>query len=61
MTWHHSYVTVDGVMVHPFDAEALEYFNRLYSQFLMELSNMHLGLCTDEFNSFRLFTAFYSC
>jgi len=61
MTWHQSHDAVDGVMVHPSDGEAWKHFNSLYSHFSAESRNVHLGLCTDEFNPFGSFFALYSC
>jgi len=61
MTWHQSHDAVDGVMVHPSDDEAWKHFNSVHPHFLVESRNVHLGLCTDGFNSFGSFAALYSC
>jgi hypothetical protein len=61
MTWHQSHNTVDGVIVHPSDSEAWKHFNSVHPRFSDESRNVHLGLCTDEFNPFGSFTAPYSC
>jgi len=61
MTWHQSHDAVDGVMVHPSDDEAWKHFNSVHPHFLVESRNVHLGLCTDRFNSFGSFAALYSC
>jgi hypothetical protein len=61
MTWHQSHDAVDGVMVHPSDDEAWKHFNSVHPHFLVESRNVHLGLCTDGFNSFGSFVALYSC
>jgi hypothetical protein len=47
-------------MVHPSDGEAWKHFNSVHSYFLAESRNVHLGLCTDEFNPFRSFVDDYS-
>jgi hypothetical protein len=53
MTWHHSHDTMDWVIMHLFDGVAWKYFNRIHPQFLIELYNIHIGLCTYRFNLFR--------
>jgi hypothetical protein len=45
MTWHHSYDTMDKVIVHSFNGEAWKHFNNMHPQLLVESRNMHLGLC----------------
>jgi len=45
--------------VYHFDGETQKHFNRMHSQFLMVSCNVYLGLCTNKFNTFRSFTAFY--
>ena len=52
---------VDAVIMHPSDGKAWKNFNMVYPQFLMELWNIHLRLCTDKFNPFRSFATPYSC
>jgi hypothetical protein len=47
--------------MHPYNDEAWKHFNSVHLYFSAELRNMHFGLCTDGFNSFRLFAAPYSC
>jgi len=61
MIWHHSHDVVDKVMMHSFDGEAQKHFNMVHSWFLVESSNVRLGLCIDGFNPFGLFAALYSC
>jgi len=61
MIWHQSHDAVDGVMVHPSNSEAWKHFNSVHPHFSVESRNMHLGLCTDGFNSFGSFAAPYSC
>jgi len=61
MTWHQSHDVVDGVMMHPFDGEAWKHFNNMHPYFLVEIRNVHLGLCIDKFNPFGSFPAPYSC
>ena len=58
-TWHHSYNSVDGVMVNPSNGEAWKYLNGVHPW--LNLRNMHLKLCTNKFNSFKLFAAPYFC
>jgi len=48
-------------MVRLFYGEAWKIFNRVHPQLSVELSNVHLGLCTDKFNLFGLFVTPYSC
>ena len=60
MTWHQSHNTVDGVMVYPSDSEAWKHFNSVHPHFSAKSRNIHLGLCTDEFNLFGSFVAPYS-
>jgi hypothetical protein len=55
ITWHQAHDTVDGVMVHPSDGEAWKLFNSVHPHFSAESRNVHLGLCTDEFNPFGSF------
>jgi hypothetical protein len=57
MTWHQSYHTVDGVMVHPSDGETWKHFNSLHPHFLADSRSVRLGLCTYGFNPFRSFAA----
>jgi hypothetical protein len=47
--------------VHPSNSEAWKHFNSVHPHFSAESRNMHLGLCTDGFNSFGSFAAPYSC
>jgi len=61
MTWHQEHDVVDGVMVHPSDCEVWKLFNRVHPHFSVESRNVRLGLCTDGFNPFGSFAAFYSC
>ncbi|KAL0298828.1 UNVERIFIED_CONTAM: hypothetical protein Sradi_6542600 [Sesamum radiatum] len=49
MTWHATHQTEEGSMCHPFDDEEWKHFDRMYSDFLKELRNVRLGLCTDAF------------
>jgi len=60
MTWHQSYNTVDGVMVHPSNGEAWKHFNSVHPYFSVESRNVRLGLCTDGFNQFASFATLYS-
>jgi hypothetical protein len=48
-------------MVHLFEGEAWKHFNSVHPHFSPESRNVCLGLCTDEFNPFESFAAFYSC
>jgi hypothetical protein len=61
MTWHQSHDAVDGVMMHLSDGEAWKHFNNVHPHFSAKSRNVHLRLCTDEFNPFRSFAASYSC
>jgi hypothetical protein len=61
MKWHQSHDTVDRAMVHPFDGEVWKHFNSVHPHFSTESRNMRLGICTNEFNSFRSFVALYFC
>ena len=61
MTWHQAHDAVDGVMVHPSDGEAWKCFNSVHPHFLAEARNVHLGLCTDGFNSVGSFASSCSC
>jgi hypothetical protein len=47
--------------VHLSDGEVWKHFNSVHPHFSAESRNMHLGLCTDGFNSFGSFVAPYSC
>jgi hypothetical protein len=49
------------VTVHPSDGEAWKHFNNVHPHFSAESKNVCLGLCTDGFNLFGSFAAFYSC
>jgi len=48
-------------MVNPYDGEARKHFNSVHLNFSAESRNVHLGLCTDQFNPFGSFVAPYSC
>jgi len=48
-------------MVHLFEGEAWKHFNSVHPHFSPESRNVCLGLCTDGFNPFESFAAFYSC
>ena len=60
MTPHHSQDVIDGVMVHISDGEACKQFNKVYTQFLMELQNLCVCLYTYVFNPFKSFATLYS-
>jgi len=45
----------------PSDGEAWKHFNSVHPHFSAESRNVHLGLCTDEFNPFGSFATPYSC
>jgi hypothetical protein len=47
-------------MVHHSADEAWKHFNNMHPHFSAESRNLHLRLCTDEFNLFGSFAAFYS-
>ena len=47
--------------MHLFEGEAWKHFNSVHPHFSPESRNVCLGLCTDEFNPFESFAAFYSC
>ena len=61
MTWYQSHDAVDGVMVHHYDGKTWKHFNNVHPYFSVESRNVCLGLCTDGFNLFGSFAAFYSC
>jgi len=61
MTWHQSHDAVDGAMVHPSYGAAWKHYKSVHLHFLAESRNGCLGLCTNGFNTFRSFTAPYSC
>jgi len=61
ITWHQSHDAVDGVMMHPFNGEALKYFNSMHPQFSVKSRNVRLELYINGFNLFRSFIAPYSC
>ena len=46
--------------MHPSDDEAWKHFNSVHPHFSAESRNVRLGLCTDGFNPFGSFAAFYS-
>ena len=48
-------------MVHLSNGETWKHFNGVHPHFSTESRNIHLGLCTNGFNPFGLFTAPYSC
>jgi len=43
-----------------FDGESWKHYNMVPSLFSMELRNVRLELCTNEFNPFRSFDALFS-
>jgi hypothetical protein len=45
MTWHHSYDTMDKVIVHSSNGETWKHFNNVHPQLSVESRNMRLGLC----------------
>jgi hypothetical protein len=45
MTWHHSYDTMDKVIVHSSNGETWKHFNNVHLQLSVESRNMRLGLC----------------
>ncbi|KAL0445495.1 UNVERIFIED_CONTAM: hypothetical protein Slati_1677400 [Sesamum latifolium] len=49
MTWHANHQTEEGSMCHPSHAEAWRHFARTHPDFVAELCNVRLGLCTDGF------------
>jgi len=54
MTWHHFYKLDNRVIVHPSDEEAWKEFNRVLLNFMSDLRNIQLELCTDGFYSFDM-------
>jgi hypothetical protein len=48
-------------MMHRFDGDAWKHFNSVHPQFLVEIRNVRLGLCTNGFNSFGSFATSYFC
>ncbi|GJX62488.1 hypothetical protein Tco_0295388 [Tanacetum coccineum] len=61
MRWHDEHVQEDGVMSHPFDAEAWKHFDQTYPPFTEETRNVRLGLCTYGFQPFGQSGKQYSC
>ncbi|GJW30490.1 hypothetical protein Tco_0047365 [Tanacetum coccineum] len=59
--WHDEHVQEDGVISHPFDAEAWKHFDQTYPPFAAETRNVRLGLCTDGFQPFGQSGKQYSC
>ncbi|KAL0410871.1 UNVERIFIED_CONTAM: hypothetical protein Slati_3676800, partial [Sesamum latifolium] len=49
MTWHANHQTEEGSMCHPSNAEAWRHFHRTHPNFAVELRNVRLSLCMDEF------------
>jgi hypothetical protein len=45
MTWHHSYDTMDKVIVHSSNGETCKHFNNVHLQLSVESRNMRHGLC----------------
>ncbi|KAL0445970.1 UNVERIFIED_CONTAM: hypothetical protein Slati_1724900 [Sesamum latifolium] len=61
MTWYANHQTDEGSMCHPSDAEAWRHFDRTHPDFLAELHNVRLGLCTDGFAPHGQYGCTYSC
>ncbi|XP_058000739.1 uncharacterized protein LOC131178813 [Hevea brasiliensis] len=61
MRWHAEHNIEDDVMCHLSDSEAWKHFNRTHPMFAVEIRNVRLGLCTDEFQPFGQSGQQYSC
>ncbi|KAL0329087.1 UNVERIFIED_CONTAM: hypothetical protein Sradi_4895400 [Sesamum radiatum] len=60
MTWHATHLTKEGSMFHPSDAKAWKHFDRMYPDFVEELHNIRLCLCTDGFAPHNQYGRIYS-
>jgi hypothetical protein len=62
MKWHHSHDVTYRVWSHgvPSNGETWKKIDMVHPNFSMKSWNVHLGLCTYEFNLFGLFDALYS-
>ena len=60
MYWHHENRSSSGVLHHPSDGEAWKHFYRVQPDFVVDLHNVRLGLCSDGFNPFIQSTIPYS-
>lgn len=52
MRCFHEHTKEEGVMYHPSDSKAWNYFNETHQFFVAELRNIRLELCTDGFQLF---------
>ena len=60
MRWHDDHFVEDGKMCHCFDSPAWKHFNAMHPSFAVEICNVILGLCIDEFQPFEKSGSQYS-
>ena len=61
LCWHAINRKVDGIIRHPIDTPSWRLIDNLWATFGSESRNFHLGLSTDEINSFGELSINYSC
>jgi hypothetical protein len=62
LRWHKEGIREnDGVMRHPLDSEAWMVLDRFDADFVSDAKNVRFGLATDDFYSFSINSAPYSC